>query len=71
MTDKENVELDKKYSIKMCIRDSSLFLYIATMPIIVLSWRKQKGYLIGAIAAFVYGLSLIHILKCTSYIIHL
>ena len=27
------------------------------MPIIVLSWRKQKGYLIGAIAAFVYGYS--------------
>lgn len=39
------------------ITANSLFLYIATMPIIVLSWRKQKGYLIGAIAAFVYGYS--------------
>ena len=27
------------------------------MPIIVLSWRKQKGYLVGAIASFVYGYS--------------
>lgn len=39
------------------ITANSLFLYIATMPIIVLSWRKQKGYLIGAITAFVYGYS--------------
>ena len=39
------------------ITANSLFLYIATMPIIVLSWRKQKGYLIGAIVVFVYGYS--------------
>lgn len=48
-----------KYAIEalFSITANCLFLYIATMPIIVLSWRKQKGYLVGAIVAFVYGYS--------------
>lgn len=32
-----------------------LLLYFATMPIIVLSWKKQKGYLLATVISFLYG----------------
>lgn len=32
-----------------------LLLYLSIMPIIVTSWKKQKGYLIGTVVSFLYG----------------